>query len=88
MIDFVFVSHVERMLASCAHWKGLDLRCDEMKKEYPGLNTWLDAFEMVSSYLYFRRHDDIVFQYLNISSKKMYYKSHFECVSNKLYLLL
>jgi len=50
MIDFVFVSHVERMLASCAHWKGLDLRCDEMKKEYPGLNTWLDAFEMVSSF--------------------------------------
>ena len=26
MIDFVYVSHVERMLASVAYWKGLNLR--------------------------------------------------------------
>ncbi len=32
MIDFVFVSHVERMIASCAYWKGLNLRDEEMKK--------------------------------------------------------
>ena len=48
MIDFVYVSHVERMLASCAFWKGLNLRSDAMRKEYPGLNAWLDAFEKVS----------------------------------------
>ena len=54
MIDFIYVSHVERMLASCAYWKGLDLRSAEMKKKYPGLNTWIDAFEKRESYLAFK----------------------------------
>ena len=45
MIDFVFVSHIERMLASCAYWKGLNLRSDKMKLKYSALNAWLDAFE-------------------------------------------
>jgi glutathione S-transferase len=52
MIDFVFVSHVERMLASCAHWKGLNLR--DPKWNLKGLNAWLDAFEKREAYLAFK----------------------------------
>jgi glutathione S-transferase len=52
MIDFVFVSHVERMLASCAHWKGLNLR--DPKWKLNGLNAWLDAFEKREHYLAFK----------------------------------
>lgn len=55
MIDFVFVSHVERMLASCAFWKGLNLRDEaSWKKKYPSLNAWLEAFEKRESYLAFK----------------------------------
>lgn len=54
MIDFVYVSHVERMLASCAFWKGLDLRSDEYKRQFPALNAWLDAFEKRECYLAFK----------------------------------
>lgn len=54
MIDFVYVSHVERMLASCAYWKGLNLRDEEMKKKYPGLNNWLDAFDKRECFLAFK----------------------------------
>jgi len=54
MIDFVYVSHIERMLASCAYWKGLNLRSEEMKKKYPGVNAWLDAFEKKEYYLAFK----------------------------------
>lgn len=52
MIDFVYVSHVERMLASCAYWKGLDLR--DPKWNLKGLNRWLDAFEKREAYLAFK----------------------------------
>lgn len=52
MIDFVYVSHVERMLASCAYWKGLDLR--DPKWNFKGLNRWLEAFEKRESYLAFK----------------------------------
>jgi glutathione S-transferase len=52
MIDFIFVSHVERMLASCAYWKGLDLR--DTKWKLKGLNAWLDAFEKREHYLAFK----------------------------------
>jgi glutathione S-transferase len=52
MIDFVFVSHVERMLASCAYWKGLDMR--DSKWNLKGLNGWLDAFEKREAYLAFK----------------------------------
>lgn len=52
MIDFVFVSHVERMLASCAYWKGLNLR--DPKWGLDGVNTWLDAFEKREHYLAFK----------------------------------
>lgn len=54
MIDFVYVSHVERMLASCAFWKGLNLRDDQWKQKYPGINAWLDAFEQKEHYLAFK----------------------------------
>lgn len=52
MIDFVFVSHVERMLASCAYWKGLNLR--DPKWELDGLNAWIEAFEKREHYLAFK----------------------------------
>ena len=54
MIDFVFISHVERMLASCAYWKGLDLRSEEMRSRFGALNRWLDAFDKRESYLAFK----------------------------------
>jgi glutathione S-transferase len=52
MIDFVFVSHVERMLASCAFWKGLNLRDPKWKLD--GINKWLEAFEKREYYLAFK----------------------------------
>jgi len=52
MIDFIYVSHVERMLASCAYWKGLDLR--DPKWNFKGLTSWLEAFEKRESYLAFK----------------------------------
>ena len=52
MIDFVYVSHVERMLASCAFWKGLNLR--DPKWNLVGINAWLDAFEKREPYLAFK----------------------------------
>lgn len=52
MIDFIYISHVERMLASCAYWKGLNLRDPKWKLE--GLNRWLEAFEKRECYLAFK----------------------------------
>jgi glutathione S-transferase len=52
MIDFVYVSHVERMLASCSYWKGLNLR--DPKWNLIGLNRWLIAFEQREAYLAFK----------------------------------
>lgn len=54
MIDFIYVSHVERMLASCAYWKGLDLRSEKYSQQFPALNAWLDAFEKRECYLAFK----------------------------------
>ena len=54
MIDFVYVSHVERMLASAAFWKGLDLRSGDERKRFPCLNAWLEAFEKREYYLAFK----------------------------------
>jgi glutathione S-transferase len=53
MIDFIYVSHVERMLASVAYWKGLNLR-DVKKWNLHGLNCWLEAFEKREAYLAFK----------------------------------
>lgn len=52
MIDFVYVSHVERMLASAAYWKGLDLR--DAKYKLKGINAWLEAFEKREAYVAFK----------------------------------
>lgn len=52
MIDFIYVSHVERMLASVAYWKGLNLR--DPKWNLKGLNRWLEAFEKREPYLAFK----------------------------------
>jgi glutathione S-transferase len=52
MIDFVYVSHVERMLASCAYWKGLNLR--DPKWNLTGLVRWIEAFEKREAYLAFK----------------------------------
>lgn len=54
MIDFIYVSHVERMLASAAFWKGLDLRSNEYSAKFPALNAWLEAFEKRECYLAFK----------------------------------
>ncbi|KAL3803232.1 hypothetical protein ACHAWO_005589 [Cyclotella atomus] len=54
MIDFIYVSHVERMLASCAYWKGLDLRSEKYSKQFQALNAWLDSFEKRECYLAFK----------------------------------
>jgi len=54
MIDFVYASHVERMLASAAHWKGLDLRGSRWRERYPGLNLWFDALERREYYRAFQ----------------------------------
>lgn len=51
MIDLIFVSHIERMLASCAYWKGLLIR-DENR--FPGISRWFDAFDERESYLAFK----------------------------------
>jgi len=52
MIDFVFASHIERMLASCAFWKGLDLR--DSKWGMDSLIRWLDAFDRKPYFLAFK----------------------------------
>merc|ERR1719296_746771 len=54
MMDFIYVSHVERMLASCAYWKGLDLRAAAYCERFPALNRGLDAFEKREAYLAFK----------------------------------
>jgi glutathione S-transferase len=52
MIDFINVSHIERMLASVAFWKGLNLR--DPKWGFQGLTAWLEAFEKREAYLAFK----------------------------------
>ena len=54
MIDFVFASHVERMLASCAYWKGMDLRSPKQYPQLKALQDWIDALEKTEYYLAFK----------------------------------
>lgn len=54
MIDFVFASHVERMLASCAYWKGMDLRNAEDYPQLENVRNWMDALEKHEYYLAFK----------------------------------
>lgn len=51
MIDLIFVSHIERMLASCAYWKGFRIRGTG---QFPGIDAWFDAFDQRESYLAFK----------------------------------
>ena len=51
MIDLIFVSHIERMLASCAYWKGLQIRGTG---KWKGIDAWFDAFDKRPSYLAFK----------------------------------
>lgn len=55
MIDFVFASHVERMLASVAYWKGINLR-DSSKwgSRFSAVQRWFDALERHEYYLAFK----------------------------------
>lgn len=51
MMDFIYISHIERMLASISYWKGFNIRdCGR----YPALDAWLDAFDQRESYLAFK----------------------------------
>lgn len=54
MIDFVFASHVERMLASCAYWKGMDLRNPTQYPQLQNLRAWMEALEKHEYYLAFK----------------------------------
>ena len=54
MIDFVFASHVERMLASVAYWKGIDLRDSTKWSRFSALQRWFDALERQEYYLAFK----------------------------------
>jgi len=54
MIDFVFASHIERMLASCSYWKGMDLRNPSEYPKLSGLRAWMDALEKHEYYLAFQ----------------------------------
>lgn len=54
MIDFVFASHVERMLASCAYWKGMDLRSPQQYPQLQALQEWMNALEKADYYLAFK----------------------------------
>ena len=54
MIDFVFASHVERMLASIAYWKGVDLRDSTKWSRFLALQRWFDALERQEYYLAFK----------------------------------
>ncbi|KAG7373028.1 glutathione S-transferase [Nitzschia inconspicua] len=46
--------HVERMLASCAYWKGMDLRSSQQYPQLQALQQWLDALEKAEYYLAFK----------------------------------
>ena len=48
LVDLQYVSHVERMVASVAYWKGIRIR-DE--NHFPNIERWLCAFEERPAYL-------------------------------------
>jgi len=65
IVDLQYISHVERMLASCLYWKGMQLRGTE---RWPRLEKWIDSFEQRPSYQatksdYFTHVRDIPPQY-------------------------
>ncbi|CAM9197623.1 unnamed protein product [Hapterophycus canaliculatus] len=48
LVDLTYVPHLERMAASTAYWKGLQLRGN---KRWPSINRWFEALEMRPSYM-------------------------------------
>jgi len=48
-VDLQYVSHVERMVASCLYWKGMQIR-GEGAARWPHIEAWFDAFEQRPSY--------------------------------------
>lgn len=48
LVDLTYVPHLERMAASTAYWKGLQLRGNE---RWPSINRWFEALEMRPSYM-------------------------------------
>jgi len=49
IVDMQYVSHVERMVASCLYWKGMQIR-GEGAQRWPNIERWFDAFEQRPSY--------------------------------------
>lgn len=65
IVDLTYITHVERMCASCLYWSGLDIRAGD---KWPHLQRWLDAFENMPSYMatksdYYTHVQDIPPQY-------------------------
>lgn len=50
IVDLTFVTHVERMCASCLYWSGLDIRASGRDK-WPHIERWLEAFEARACYM-------------------------------------
>jgi len=48
LVDLQYISHVERVLASVAYWKGLAIRAGG---EFSNLEAWLRAFEQRPAYI-------------------------------------
>lgn len=48
LVDLTYVPHLERMAASTAYWKGLQLRGNE---RWPAINRWFEALEMRETYM-------------------------------------
>lgn len=45
LVDLQYASHLERMCASAAYWKGVDIRA-----KYPAIDAWFRALEELPSY--------------------------------------
>ncbi|CAM9332650.1 unnamed protein product [Ascophyllum nodosum] len=57
LVDLTYVPHLERMAASTAYWKGLQLRGNSRRPPSPGarrwssINRWFEALEMRATYM-------------------------------------
>lgn len=64
IVDLQFVTHIERMAASCVFWSGLQIR----GARWPAIERWLQAFEAMPTYMatksdYYTHVKDIPPQY-------------------------
>ncbi|KAG5190153.1 putative glutathione S-transferase [Tribonema minus] len=48
LVDLTYVPHLERMAASCAYWKGFQIRGNP---RYANINAWFEALELRPSYM-------------------------------------